>query len=78
MRIADFTTPAANLREAFDKLEIAWQDAQEDWDDPGSRNIEENHLAKMRLQIRTTLDAIHRIADILDQAQRDCEEDENW
>ena len=44
MRIGDFTTSVANLRDAFERLELAWDHTREFWDDQASQSFEDQYL----------------------------------
>ena len=73
MRIADLTTPSANLREAYEQLEIAWRNLHELWNDPTSQAFEDQYIAPVRPRVKATLDAAARLSTVLDDAQRKCE-----
>jgi hypothetical protein len=73
MRIADLNSGAAKLLDAADALALNWNDAKEFWRDENARNVEENHLRPIGEAIKAALGAIHRLAEVLDRAQRECE-----
>ena len=73
MHPTNLTAGAARLREALETLEIAWDETKLHWDDPSSRNFDENHLQPIGPQVRAALDAISRMQQIVASAQRDCE-----
>lgn len=73
MRIADLNSGAAKLLDAADALALNWSDAKEFWRDENARNVEENHLRPIGEEIKAALGAIHRLAEVLDRAQRECE-----
>ena len=73
MRFANLDTGRDQLQEASVVLKLAWQETREHWRDANSRNIEENHLEPLHLELVKTLSAIQHLDDILKQAARDCE-----
>jgi hypothetical protein len=73
MRIADLTSGAARLRDAADVLAAKWAETQEFWKDDNSRSLEENQLRPLAGELSSALTAIQRLAEVLDQAQRECE-----
>jgi len=73
MRIAELNSGAAKLLDAADRLASNWNDAKEFWRDGNAANLEENHLRPVGEEIKAALGAIHRLAEVLDRAQRECE-----
>ena len=71
-QIVELRSSAARLRDAMDQLEIAWSTTQEKWSDVASHRFEEQHLAPIGPQVRSTLDAITHIDQVLRQADREC------
>lgn len=74
MRIADLTAGAAKLRDAADVLAVRWDETRRDWSDANSRSLEENHLRAMATEISSALSAVQHLAEVLAQAQRECEQ----
>ena len=72
MKRADFTTPSANLKEAYDNLEIAWAAAKELWSDDVARNFEDNYMDHVRPAVRATLHAVGRLSNSLQIAVGEC------
>ena len=73
MRIADLNSGAAKLLDAADTLNANWNETKDFWRDDNARNLEEVHLRPMGEEIVAALTAIHRLAEVLNQAQRECE-----
>ena len=49
------------------------------WSDETSRKFEKEHLSHLAPQITLTVATIHRLADLLEKAERDCEEEaDEW
>jgi hypothetical protein len=73
MRTTDLATSAAYVRDAFDDLQIAWQEASEHWHDEVSRKFCENHLEPLGPVLKLSLDAIARMTQVVGGMHRDCE-----
>ena len=72
MIVGDLVTGAAKLADALKNLHMHWEDTKEQWQDAACRRFEEEHLAPLEPQVHLTLDAITRLADVLERAQREC------
>lgn len=77
MRRSDFTTPVANLREAYEALDIAWREACEMWSDSASRNFDENYMSNIRPSVDSTISAVGKLSSVLDQAVRECSDEQD-
>lgn len=73
MKIADLRTPAANLREAHEQVELAWSNLKDVWSDSAMQAFEDNYMSHIRPRVRMTLDAVARLSAVMDEAQRQCE-----
>lgn len=73
MRIADLNSGAAKLLDAADVLAARWNDAKEHWRDENAARVEEECLKPIGDEVMAALAAIHRLAEVLDRAQRECE-----
>ena len=73
MRIADLTTGAAKISSAWKTLRVHWEDTKEHWQDGNRQRFEENYIDPIEPQIAATLEAIGRLAEVLQKAERDCE-----
>jgi len=72
MRIADVGTGMSRLRDAHDNLRRAWAEAAESWNDANSRNIEENHLHPLAMELVAAYPSMQKLADAFNQAERAC------
>jgi hypothetical protein len=72
MIVGDLVTGAAKLSDAIKNLQMHWEETKEQWQDAACRRFEEEHLAPLEPQVHLTLDAIARLADVLERAQREC------
>jgi hypothetical protein len=67
----NLTGTAVDLGNALKLVHLAWEEVQEGWKDPVSRDFEANHLAPLDAQARAVLQAMDRLAPILARALRD-------
>ncbi len=72
MRTWDLNTGAANLEMAMASLQAACADASEQWTDQTNRDFQKDYLAPLDPKFRRALDAVHRLAQVLTRAERDC------
>lgn len=71
--LCDLSSPSARLRDALDILAARWTDTRDGWDDANSRNLEESHLRPLGNDAMAALAAASHLADVIDSAQRECE-----
>jgi hypothetical protein len=74
MKRIDLITGASRIRHALELLESAWRDNAEQWDDVVSRRFAERQLEPLVPKVKTALDAIGRMHQLMTEVQRDCEE----
>ena len=72
MRIADLTTGASQLRDALETLQIAWDTTKDSWNDASSRNLEEQHLKPLAIEVAASYPVILHLSSVLAQAEREC------
>jgi hypothetical protein len=72
MIVGDLVTGAAKLSEALKNLSLHWDETKEQWQDVACRRFEEGHLTPLEPKVHLTLDAVARLADALERAQREC------
>jgi len=72
MRSWDLNTGSANLEMAMDSLQAAWSETTAHWKDQRSREFEQEYLAPLEPAFRRTVDSVHRLAQVLARAERDC------
>ena len=76
MAMGSLIDGSGQLKAAADQLEETWAAAREEWQDAVSRNLDDEHLEPLFVQVRTTLDAIARLNGVLVSACRECEDRE--
>lgn len=72
MRIGDMSGGAAKLELAIDSLRAARQEVSEQWTDETFAAFGEHYFVPLELKYRRAMDAIRRLAQVLDKAQREC------
>ena len=72
MIVGDLVSGSAQLAEAGKKLLMHWELTTEQWHDKTSEKFEETYLEPLQPVVRMTLDAIGRLAETLERAQREC------
>lgn len=78
MKTWDLQTGVIRLTRATKKLRDEWAETQERWNDQNRRDFARNHLDPIPPTISLTLTAVQRLAEVLEQAWRDCsDENEN-
>jgi len=60
------------LNSGLKNMRVLWEEIKGGWNDPVSRDFEENHWTPLENQVLNTLRAIDRLAPTLGTAQRDC------
>jgi hypothetical protein len=71
MNACDLSSGAAKLALALKQLGIKWEQAGETWDDSAAKGFHEEFLAPLTPDVKQTLEAIGRLAEVLDRADRD-------
>jgi hypothetical protein len=60
------------LSYAARKLRLHWEEAQQRWNDSVSRDFDRHYLSPFEPQVAATLQAMTRLAEVLDEVERDC------
>ncbi len=72
MRSWDLTSGAAKLDLARQNLQAAGRTVEEYWTDETRRKFHDNYIESMEPKLVNLLDAIHRLSEVLANADRDC------
>jgi hypothetical protein len=72
MRVADFTTGNAKMRDAIKTLRAKWEATGQDWHDAVSRQFEEKYLSILDPEILATIERLNRLSQAVAAAERDC------
>ena len=62
----------AKLKDAHRQLMVAWQRANETWDDPVSQALLRNHLEPLETTLRSALNAMDMMTEVVERCRRDC------
>jgi len=72
MKTWDLNSGAAKIELAVEVLQRAWKDANTHWSDETSRKFQEEYLAPLEPKVKRAIDGIHRLTEILANAEREC------
>jgi len=72
MKSWDFTSGAAKLELAMKSMQTADAEAEQYWDDAAHEKFREAYLEPLEPKVRNMLEAIHRIAEVFEMAERQC------
>lgn len=75
MRNWDLTGGAAKLELALKTLRQTATEIEESWDDQNYRRFVETYVIPVEPRLRTMLEAIRRLAEVLDTAERQCRDE---
>jgi hypothetical protein len=75
MRSWDLTAGFARLSEGWEALQRANATAQSQWNDLTNQHFQDQYYRPLEPRVRHALDAIRRLTEVLNQAQRECGED---
>jgi hypothetical protein len=72
----DLGAPAGKLELAMKTLRTTAAAVDKQWSDAASRDFQTVHMSKVDPNVRSLLDALGQLADVLDNAQRQCESEQ--
>jgi len=72
MRNWDLNSGASKLELAMQTLFAANAEVQQYWSDEAQRKFHESYIAPLEPKVREVLDSIHRLAEVLVMAERQC------
>lgn len=71
MRVGDLSSGASKLANALKQLNIKWDVATESWHDVRAKAFHTDNIDPLTPSVKETLDALGRLAEVLDRAIRD-------
>ena len=74
MKICDLNTGLGQLAHAHAKLSERLADVKDQWNDEALRQFEKEHLAEMPPRLQQLVSAVQHLTELLEHAERDCEE----
>ena len=72
MRGFDLTAGSTRLALAWETLQTANAAAATKWDDATNQHFQDQYYRPLEPKVRHALDAIHRLAEVLRKAEREC------
>jgi hypothetical protein len=72
MKSWDFSSGAAKLELAMKAIQIADSESEQYWNDAAHQKFRETYLEPLEPKVRSMLEAIHRISEVFDAAERQC------
>ena len=76
MRICDLNTGAMQLTKAAKRLREQWELTRPFWNDQNAVDFEREFLQPLSPQLTMTLAVVNRMAQLLEQAERECWDEE--
>jgi hypothetical protein len=76
MKAFDLSGGAAKLALAMKQLDIKWNAATDSWNDSTAKTFHKDHLEPIMPEVKLTLEAIGRLAEVLSRAARDVADEE--
>jgi hypothetical protein len=73
MKTCDLDTGASRLVRGLKDLHAVWEEASEEWNDEVSVAVFKEHIEPITPIVKSALDAIGRMRNLLQEAQRDLE-----
>jgi len=71
MRGFDLSSGASKLALAYKQLELKWGAATDSWHDATAKAFHKEHIEPLMPEVKQTLEAIGRLAEVLSRAARD-------
>lgn len=71
MRVGDLSSGASKLANALKQMHLKWDAASETWHDGRAKAFHKDNVEPLLPNVKETLDALGRLAEVLDRACRD-------
>jgi uncharacterized protein YukE len=71
MRIGDLSSGASKLASALKQINLKWDAATETWHDVRAKSFHQENIEPLLPNVKDTLDAVGRLAEVLDRAARE-------
>ncbi|MDA7885758.1 hypothetical protein N9B10_02635 [Pirellulales bacterium] len=75
MKTCDLASGAAKLALSLKQLGLKWEITSDTWDDATARRFHEECIVPLTPDVKQTLEAVGRLAEVLDRASRDVNDD---
>jgi hypothetical protein len=74
----DLSSGASKMALALKQLDIKWESAKESWNDVTSKAFHKEHIEPLMPDVKQTLEAVGRLAEVLARAARDVSEGSDY
>lgn len=71
MRAGDLSSGASKLANALKQLNLKWDAATDTWNDGRAKTFHKDHVEPLLPAVKDMLDALGRLAEVFDRAERD-------
>jgi len=71
VRHFDLSSGAAKMALSLKQLDIKWETVEETWNDATSKAFHKEHIEPLLPDVKMTLEAVGRLAEVLARAERD-------
>jgi hypothetical protein len=78
MKHFDLSSGAAKMALSLKQLDIKWESAKETWNDTTSKAFHKEHIEPLMPDVKQTLEAVGRLAEVLARAARDVAEGSDY
>ena len=78
MKHFDLSSGASIMALALKQLDIKWESAKESWNDGTSKAFHKEHIEPLMPDVKQTLEAVGRLAEVLARAARDVSEGSDY
>ena len=78
MKHFDLSSGASKMALALKQLDIKWDSAKESWNDGTSKAFHKEHIEPLMPDVKQTLEAVGRLAEVLARAARDVSEGSDY
>ena len=78
MKHFDLSSGAAKMALSLKQLDIKWESAKESWNDATSKAFHKEHIEPLLPDVKQTLEAVGRLAEVLARAARDVAEGSDY
>jgi uncharacterized protein YukE len=78
MRVGDLSSGASKLANALKQLNLKWDAATDTWHDARAKAFHKENVESLLPSVKDTLDALGRLAEVLDRAARDVSDSDGY
>jgi uncharacterized protein YukE len=78
VRVGDLSSGASKLANAVKQINLKWDAATETWHDARAKAFHKDHVEPLLPSVKDTLDALGRLAEVLDRAARDVSDSDGY